>query len=235
MAMTNSAVVRMCTPLRRTSDSVLTGAREVVKLGFMRTSLLLLPAALAGAIALSSCSLLPGSNPGANTAGDGSPATEAAGAGQGASASAPADPNAVGDGLPVDTAAQVDAHEPCPYLDTQWLADTNGQIVTDQGLDHRFGTPACVFWSYPEAPQATVMVRDLGTVERARAAVDWAAPIDATGPVEENDWHGGRGVLGEMSVYAVQKDNIAVLVWTNQLQTIKAELIAKETIKNLGL
>ncbi|HJG43218.1 DUF2020 domain-containing protein [Corynebacterium phoceense] len=145
--------------------------------------------------------------------------------------------NAAVDGFPVDSPAIVNAwDQECPYLDTQWVADTNGQRMTKQGLDTRFGTPACVFWSYPEAPQATVMVRDLGTVERARAAVDWAAPIDQTEPVDDNGWQGGRGVLNEeLSVYAVQKDNEAVLVWTNQAQTVKAELIAKEAITNLGL
>ncbi|KXI15809.1 hypothetical protein HMPREF3227_02328 [Corynebacterium sp. CMW7794] len=145
--------------------------------------------------------------------------------------------NAAVDGFPVDSPAIVNAwDQECPYLDPQWVAETNGQRMTKQGLDTRFGTPACVFWSYPEAPQATVMVRDLGTVERARAAVDWAAPIDQTEPVDEGGWQGGRGVLNEeLSVYAVQKDNEAVLVWTNQAQTVKAELIAKEAIKNLGL
>ncbi len=140
------------------------------------------------------------------------------------------------DGFPVDTPAAATLWEPCPYVDSQWLAETNGQKVTQVGQDTRFGTPACVFWSYPEAPQATIMVRNLGSVERARAAVDWAAPVEQTEPVEEDGWSGGRGVLGpEQAVYAVQKDSVAVLVWTNQQQTIKAQQIAQEAIANLGL
>ncbi|QPK79045.1 DUF2020 domain-containing protein [Corynebacterium lizhenjunii] len=158
---------------------------------------------------------------------------------QGASAStaAPAESaDAAVDGFPVDTPAAATLWEPCPYVDSQWLAETNGQKVTQVGQDTRFGTPACVFWSYPEAPQATIMVRNLGSVERARAAVDWAAPIEQTEPVEEDGWSGGRGVLGpEQAVYAVQKDSVAVLVWTNQQQTIKAQQIAQEAIANLGL
>ncbi|APT93449.1 hypothetical protein CPHO_11720 [Corynebacterium phocae] len=140
------------------------------------------------------------------------------------------------DKLAPNTPAEPLNEELCPYLDTQWVANTNGQKMTRQATDPRFETPACIFWSYPDAPQATVIVRHLDSVEQARAAVDWAAPIDGTEPVSDNGWEGGRGVLGpELAVYAVQKGPTAVLVWTNQVQTLKAELIAQEAIKNLGL
>ena len=36
-------------------------------------------------------------------------------------------------------------------------------------------------------------------------------------------------------VYAVQKGPVAVVVFSNQEQSLKAELIAKEAIKNLNL
>ena len=143
---------------------------------------------------------------------------------------------APGDGLPVDATAEPNTEEACPYLDTQWVADTNGQRMTRTAVDKRFSTPACIFWSYPEDPQATVVVREMPDVEQARAVVDWAAPVDSTELAEFAGWSGGRGVFDEAySVYAVQKDNKAVLVWSNQLQTLKAELIAQEAIKNLGL
>ncbi len=123
----------------------------------------------------------------------------------------------------------------CPYLDSQWVANTNGQRMVGQGIDSRFDTPACVFWSFPEEPQATVIVRRMPTIAAATAVVDWAAPIDTTEIVEENGWSGGRGNTDAGAVYAVQKDTIAVVVFSNQHQSVKAESIALESIKNLGL
>ena len=140
-----------------------------------------------------------------------------------------------GDGLAIDASAEVTDWEDCPYLDTQWVADTNGQRMTRWGVDKRFSTPACVFWSYPEEPQATVIVREMPSVEEARAVVDAAAPINDTELAEFDGWSGGRGVFEDHSVFAVQKDTHAVLVWSNQLQTLKPQLIAQETIAHLGL
>ena len=50
-------------------------------------------------------------------------------------------------------------------------------------------------------------------------------------------WSGGRsgGKEGEGAVYAVWKDQTAVVVFTAQEQSLKAEQIANETIKNLKL
>lgn len=123
----------------------------------------------------------------------------------------------------------------CPYLDSQWVANTNGQRMIGQGIDTRFDTPACVFWSFPEEPQATVMIRHMPTIAAATAVVDWAAPIDTTEIVEENGWSGGRGNTDAGAVYAVQKDTVAVVVFSNQHQSVKAASIAQEAIKNLGL
>ena len=131
--------------------------------------------------------------------------------------------------------AEVNEWSDCPYIDPGWLENTNGERLTKQGIDTRFPTPACVFWSYQDHPQATVIVREMPTVEDARAAVDWAAPIDATEPASFAGWEGGRGLVNEQAVYAVQKDTHAVLVWSNQQQTFKSEQIAQEAIANLGL
>ena len=65
--------------------------------------------------------------------------------------------------------------------------------------------------------------------------MDHAAPVDATEIAEFEDWTGGRGVLGEEAVFAVQKDTHAVVVRSNQLQTLKSQLIAQEAISRLGL
>lgn len=144
----------------------------------------------------------------------------------------------VSDGLPIDATPDVsrDSWEECPYLDTQWVADTNGQRMTALGVDERFLTPACVFWSYPDEPQLIVMVRTMADVEEARAVVDHFAPIESTQPAElAGGWQGGRGAIDGGAVFAVQKDNQAVVVMTNQGQSVKAEQVAQEVVANVGL
>ncbi|MDO5076684.1 DUF2020 domain-containing protein [Corynebacterium sp.] len=141
-------------------------------------------------------------------------------------------------GLPIDAVAEVprDANVPCPYLDTNWVADTNGQKVTSQGIDERFDTPACVFWSYQDDPQLQVIVRHMADEQQAVDVVNWAAPINETEPAEEPEgWSGGRLGSEGRSLYAVQKGNVAVVVFSNQGQSIKVELVAKEVIARLGL
>lgn len=143
-------------------------------------------------------------------------------------------------GLPFDTLPEIPAGkaatDACPYLDTEWLAETNGQRVVAVGVDQRFDTPACVFWSYPDQPQATVIVRHMDSVAAARQVVDWAAPVDSTEPADHiPGFAGGRGRTEAGAVFAVSKDTVAVVVLINQEQTIKAELIATEVIDTLGL
>ncbi|MCX7542871.1 DUF2020 domain-containing protein [Corynebacterium sp. P5848] len=124
----------------------------------------------------------------------------------------------------------------CPYLDTQWVADTNGQRVTGVGVDERFDTPACVYWSYPEEPQLTVIVRHMDSVDAATAVVDWAAPVASTDPAEEPEgWSGGRFGGNGHALYAVQKGTTAVVVFSNQEQSIKPQLVAERVIDRLGL
>lgn len=141
-------------------------------------------------------------------------------------------------GLPSDALPEVprEANTPCPYLDTEWVADTNGQKVTSQGIDERFDVPACVFWSYPDEPQLQVIIRTMPNEKAAVDVVNWAAPIDITEIAEEPEgWSGGRMGFEDRAVYAVQKANIAVVVFSNQSQSLKAELVAKEVITRLGL
>lgn len=144
------------------------------------------------------------------------------------------------EGLPIDATPDIEATRqafgPCPYLDGAWLENANGQKLTNHGVDNRFDTPACVFWSFEDVPQAVVTVRTMANEEEATAVVDWAAPIDSTEPADlEGGWMGGRAGGEDGAVYAVQKDNIAVVVRTAQQQSVKAEIIAQEAIKNLGL
>lgn len=143
--------------------------------------------------------------------------------------------------LPIDAAPEPvgqGGQEVCPYLDGEWLQNTNGQRLTGTGTDERFDPPACVFWSYEDYPQATVMVRHMRTNSDAIAVVDHAAPIDSTlKALDPEGWSGGRrGGDGESgAVYAVWKDETAVVVTTAQEQSVKAQKIAEETIKNLKL
>ena len=143
-------------------------------------------------------------------------------------------------GLPVDEMPTIpggrESRTDCPYLDTQWVADTNGQRVTGVGIDERFDTPACVYWSYPEEPQLTVIVRHMDSVDAATAVVDWAAPIASTDPAEEPEgWSGGRFGGNGHALYAVQKGSTAVVVFSNQEQSIKPQLVAERVIDRLGL
>lgn len=138
--------------------------------------------------------------------------------------------------LPPDTLPDAQPAESCPYLDSAWVEQTNGQRVTRVGVDTRFDPPACVFWSYPEDPQLTVLVRHMPSEDEAIAVVDWAAPVATTDPAEEPaGWSGGRFGGDGRAGYAVQKSTTAVVVLSNQEQSLKAELVATEVINRLGL
>ena len=152
-------------------------------------------------------------------------------------------PPAPDSGLAVEALPETarDGWDECPYLDTDWVARTNGQRVTGVGTDTRFDTPACQFWSYPEEPQLTVLVRHMDSVEDARAVVDFVAPVDLTQPATlPGGWDGGRHGGGDVpgrigAAYAVAKGPTAVAVFTNQHESVKAETVAKEVIANLAL
>lgn len=125
---------------------------------------------------------------------------------------------------------------PCPYLDSQWVADVNGQRVLGSGIDTRFETPACVYWSYPEEPQLQVIVRNFNSQQEAIDAVNFFAPVEKTSPARGPvGWEGGRGGWENNSVYAVFKDNRAVIAVSNQGQSVKPQTVVEETIKNLGI
>lgn len=149
--------------------------------------------------------------------------------------------------LPIEATPELigkGSQDTCPYLDGQWLQNTSGQRLQGVGVDNRFDPPACVFWSYEDVPQATVLVRSMTSNRDAVAVVDHAAPIDqTTKALEPQGWSGGRRgglevpVPGQHpgAVYAVWKDNLAVVVTIAQEQSVKAQQIAEETIKNLML
>ena len=156
--------------------------------------------------------------------------------------------------LPADARAAGDKKAPpqqCPYLDNDWVADTNGQRNINWAIDERFTPPACLWWSYQDNPHVTVLVR---TAESEQDAVDMidsalthpgttmdttispgdpAATVEAV--AEPAGWSGYRASKEESSVYAVRRGLTVVTVHSNQGQTIKPQTIALKVIDNLQL
>ncbi|MPZ85898.1 MAG: DUF2020 domain-containing protein [Actinophytocola sp.] len=131
-------------------------------------------------------------------------------------------------------APEPSADGPCPYLDASFVEDTNGQHVGDvkTSADQ---PPACFFYRPDGGVQMTVRVYT-GDAAVAKALVDQAAPVDSSNPAElAGGWAGGAQPTDEGAVYAVAKDKNAIVVTTNQEQTIKAKVVAQEAISALGL
>jgi UPF0176 protein len=126
------------------------------------------------------------------------------------------------------------ADGPCPYLDGGFVEETNGQRVGDVKVSAG-KPPACFFYRSDGGVQMTVRVYR-GKAPIAKALVDQAAPVDTSNPAElAGGWSGGAQPTDEGAVYAVAKGRKAVVVTTNQEQTIKAKVVAEETITALGL
>lgn len=126
------------------------------------------------------------------------------------------------------------ADGPCPYLDAVFIEGTNGQHVGDVKISAG-EPPACFFYRPDGDIQLTVRVYT-GEAAVAKALVDQVAPVDTSNPAElAGGWTGGAQATDEGAVYAVAKDDDAVVVTTNQEQTIKAKLVAQEAISALGL
>jgi hypothetical protein len=122
----------------------------------------------------------------------------------------------------------------CPYLDASTVADANGQRVTAVKVSAD-DPPACFFYTYHGALQMSVWVYQ-GTRKVAGAIIDRAAPVAASNKAAEPDgWTGGSEVTDSGAVYAVLSGGAAVVVRTNQQQTVKAREIAADTISALHL
>ncbi len=176
----------------------------------MKRVLLLGPLLLVG---LAACSEEPADDPTVVT-------TESSATSQ-PQAAPPAAPEPTGDG-------------PCPYLEESYVEETNGQRVSDvkTSADE---PPACFFYRPDGGTQLTVRVYT-GDAAVAKALVDEATPVDTSNPAElTGGWKGGAEATEEGAVYAVAKDATAVVVSTNQEQTIKAKQIAQQAITELGL
>ncbi|MBW4719487.1 DUF2020 domain-containing protein [Saccharothrix obliqua] len=123
----------------------------------------------------------------------------------------------------------------CPYLESAYVAEANGQLVRKVRLSADQPDPACFFYANATDVQLSVWVfrGDPGT---AKAVVDRAAPVAESNPASAPAGWAGGSLAGEQgAVYAVAKDGAAVVVTSNQQQTIKAKRIAETAIGNLGL
>ncbi|HJQ46072.1 MAG TPA: DUF2020 domain-containing protein [Amycolatopsis sp.] len=124
---------------------------------------------------------------------------------------------------------------PCPYLDTSFVADANGQHVSKVQTSADQPHPACFFYALNGKLQLTARVY-VGDAAVAKALVDKAAPVGTSSPATDPaGWQGGYQQTGTGAVYAVAKGGSAVVVTTNQQQTVKARTVAKQAIFALGL
>jgi UPF0176 protein len=124
---------------------------------------------------------------------------------------------------------------PCPYLTTTFVADANGQHVSKVQTSAEQPHPACFFYALTGKLQLTVRVYT-GDQAVAKALVDKAAPIDTSDPATDPPgWQGGYQSTDDGAVYAVAKGGAAVIVTTNQKQTVKARTVAKQAISALAL
>jgi len=131
-------------------------------------------------------------------------------------------------------APQPTADGPCPYLEESYVEETNGQRVSkvQTSADQ---PPTCFFYRPDGSVQLTVRVYT-GDAAVAKALVDEAAPVASSNPAElTGGWKGGAQSTADGAVYAVAKEQSALVVTTNQEQTIKAKQIAQESISALGL
>jgi UPF0176 protein len=123
----------------------------------------------------------------------------------------------------------------CPYLASSFVEDANGEKVTKVMVSADKPHPACFFYSFGNDKQMTVQVY-VGDAGSATALVNKAAPIDTSDKAElPGGWAGGSEATSGGAVYAVSKAGAAVVVTTDQKQTIKAKQVAKQAIAALGL
>jgi UPF0176 protein len=127
------------------------------------------------------------------------------------------------------------ADGPCPYLESTFVAEANGQRATKVRISADKPQPACFFYRADGNIQLTVRVY-VGTPKLAKALVDEAAPIATSNPANApTGWKGGSIGAEKGSVYAVAKEGTAVIVTSNQAQSIKARRVAEKAISTLAL
>lgn len=126
------------------------------------------------------------------------------------------------------------ASGPCPYLETAWVERTNGQRVSKVRVADD-DPPACFFYSLNGKQQLMVNVYT-GDPAVATEVVNDAARIERSNPATRpSGWKGGYMSTEDGAVYAVARSGSAVVVTTNQKQSVKAREVVERTIDSLGL
>jgi UPF0176 protein len=123
----------------------------------------------------------------------------------------------------------------CPYLASSVVQEANGQLVRKVRISAAEPNPACFFYANATDVQLSVWVFE-GAEATAKAVVDRAAPVASSSPASAPaGWNGGSLTTDTGAVYAVAKGGTAVVVTSNQKQTIKARRVAETVVGNLGL
>ncbi|WP_158850459.1 DUF2020 domain-containing protein [Saccharothrix deserti] len=123
----------------------------------------------------------------------------------------------------------------CPYLASSFVQEANGQLVRKVRLSADQPNPACFFYANASDIQLSVWVFQ-GDPTTAKAVVDRAAPVAESSPATApTGWKGGSLTTETGAVYAVAKDGNAVVVTSNQKQTIKTRRVVETVVGNLGL
>lgn len=126
------------------------------------------------------------------------------------------------------------ANDSCPYLDTSWVERTNGQRVSEVRVSDE-DPPACFFYTLDDNQQLMSWVYT-GDPEVATALVDDAAPVDESNPATSPaGWKGGYLSGDDGATYAVSRDDTAVVVTTNQGQSVKARKVVERVVESLDL
>ena len=118
------------------------------------------------------------------------------------------------------------------------METANGQRVatvrvSETGPDRPY--PTCYFLTGNGTVQLRAWIL-VTTPAAAHAAIDAAAPV-ATSDIAElpGGWSGGSQPTAEGAVFAVARHGTAVVITTNQRQTISARQIAEQVIRALHL
>jgi hypothetical protein len=153
--------------------------------------------------------------------------------GHSSGAPAPRPPSSAAPDLP--PSPQPAAERECPYLDTDFVARANGQHVGTVRVSDGEAHPACFFYRPDGDLQLTVRVY-VGKPAVATGLVDQAAPVSSSNPTRQpSGWKGGYQSSDDGAVYAVAKGPDAVIVTTNQRQSVKARTVARQAIETLRL
>lgn len=130
------------------------------------------------------------------------------------------------------------ADGPCGYLPVAAVQSLNGQRV---GAVRISGTgpgrpyPACFFFARDGTLQLRTWVV-VASPQVARATVDAAAPVGTSDLAQlPGGWSGGSQPTAQGAVFAVARQGTAVVITTNQHQTIAARRVAQLVIAALGL